>query len=1079
MNPPEQKIPLIYYLTTCIILVYTIIPFVSGMVAMGMLMLLALFLAATAIYTELKIQFNKSKILLYAAAMVTLFINDSHLDFNTGFAFFYLPLTIAAAKQYKKVKNSLFFALIGIPAAIFLMVNYTTITPQLGAAINQYYNTNFTLYFNLFAAILTSTVLVQNTNQTKQTTNAPEYNSQFTDAFISYAATSKNIIWVLDPLYNIIFTNTPYQLKGNSLTGCNAKTGDNIINAYTDDNKLEFWKEQYDEALMGNPVQSYCETAVNGQKFKYDVAIVPFKLNNKVAFITATATQQIQESISVNISAEPTSKTANDKTVDLLINAIDDIIFEFNEADICTKVWYAKETKLLYPEAYFYNKTIAQLFDEPFKTNLQHLAQEVKNTLTEKRIEYSFKLNGDLKHYAACVKPSAGNNNVHIVVKDITEEKNLIKIHRKQNEFLNTLIDNIPVGIFVKDVKNGLKYSIWNKEMERLFGFSAKDAIGKNDFDLFATINDIEAYAQTDQMVIESKEPLLINELNLNAEIGQLIVRNIKYPLLDKHGEVDQIIGIIENITEVTQAQQELTESEARWSFALSGSRDAVWDINLNNNQVYFSPVFKQMLGYEESDNPSLILNDIIHPNDADQVNQKLLDHLNGSTKFYEAEYRIKKKDGTYIWVLDRGKVCDVDKEGNATRITGTFADITYRKQLEEQLITAKENAESASKAKGLFLSTLSHEIRTPMNAVTGIVNLLVDNHTPQQEELVKTLKFSADNLMYLLNDILDFSKIDAGKLELEHVEFNINQLVQNITDTFKVKAGEKNLAISCNIDNQLPHTLIGDPVRLGQVLTNLISNAVKFTHEGNILTEIILRNKTEKEASIEIAVSDTGIGIEQEKLHSIFESFNQAQPGTTRTYGGTGLGLAISKKLVELFGSKIYVTSNQGVGSKFWFTIKLPYINKIVVEPKPGETQEPIKIALEGMHVLIAEDNQLNTFVISQFLKTWNITFDVAVNGIEAVSLAKKNKYDLVLMDLQMPEMDGFTAATEIRKFNENTPIFALTANAISDAKNEVFKSGMNDFITKPFVPDELLKKMVKIYQQQKKQAINFRLFN
>jgi PAS domain S-box-containing protein len=1079
MNQHEQKIPLIYYLTTCIILVYTIIPFVSGMAASGMIMLLALLLALVAIYTELKIKFNNSKVLLYAAAMLTLFVNDSHLDFNTGFAFFYVLLAIAAAKQFKQIKNSLIFAFLGVPAAIFLMVNNTTLTPQLGSAINEYYHTNFTLYFNFFAALLTSTVLVQSTNQPKQTTNNTDYDKQLTDAFINYAAASKNIIWVLDPLYNIVFTNTPYQLRGNSLTGCNAKVGQNIINAYTNDNKLEFWKEQYDEALMGNTVQSYCETIVNGQKFKYDVAVVPFKINNKVVFICATATQQFQELNTENITAETADITSKDRTIDLLVNATDDIIFEFNEKDLCTKIWYAKTTKLLYPESYFYNKTIAQLFDEPFKTNLHQLAKEVKNTNIEKHIEYSFKLNGDLKHYAACVKPSADKNKVHIVVKDITEEKNLIKIHRKQNEFLNTLIDNIPVGIFVKEVKNGLKYSIWNKEMERLFGFSAKDAIGKNDFDLFATINDIEAYAQTDQMVIESKEPLLINQLNLNTEIGQLIVRNIKYPLLDKHGEVEQIIGIIENITEVTRAQQELTESEARWSFALSGSRVAVWDINLNNNQVYFSPVFKQMLGYEEAENPNLILNHIIHPDDADKVNQKLLEHLNGISDFYEAEYRIKKKDGTYIWVLDRGKVCNVDNEGNAIRITGTFSDITYRKQLEEQLITAKENAESASKAKSLFLSTLSHEIRTPMNAVTGIVNLLVDKHTPEQEELIKTLKFSADNLMYLLNDILDFNKIDAGKLELEHIEFNMNQLVQNITDTFKVKTAEKNLAITCNLDKQLPHTLIGDPVRLGQVLTNLISNAVKFTQEGNILIEVILRNKTEHEVSIEIAVSDTGIGIEQDKLQIIFESFNQAHPGTTRTYGGTGLGLAISKKLVELFGSKIYVTSKQGVGSKFWFTLKLPYINKIVVEPKPGETKDPVKITLDGMRVLIAEDNRLNTFVISQFLKTWNVSFDIAVNGIEAVALAKTNKYDLVLMDLQMPLMDGLTAAKEIRKFNTYTPIFALTANAISDAKDEVFKAGMNDFITKPFVPEELLKKMVKIYQQQKKQPINFKLFN
>ena len=368
--------------------------------------------------------------------------------------------------------------------------------------------------------------------------------------------------------------------------------------------------------------------------------------------------------------------------------------------------------------------------------------------------------------------------------------------------------------------------------------------------------------------------------------------------------------------------------------------------------------------------------------------------------------------------------------------------------------------AEAAAKAKGLFLSTMSHEIRTPMNAVIGIANLLLnENPTQEQLESLQTLKFSAESLMYLINDILDFSKIDAGKIELESTEFNLSQLLVNIKQSFISKVEEKGLKFHLQIDSELPQILIGDPIRVAQIITNLISNAIKFTEIGNIYLEVKVKENTSESTIINFCISDTGIGIQPDKIPFIFEHFIQASSDTTRKYGGTGLGLAITKKLIELFDSQISVESIVGVGSKFFFDlrfIKSDQIN-LIIEPKKQLKIEP----LTGIKILLVEDNDINIFVVVRFLKNWDIVYDVAKNGAIAIDMHHKNRYDLILMDLQMPVMDGYEATIAIRLKDKKTPIIALTANAFSDIKQKVLEVGMNDYITKPFDPDDLYKKI------------------
>jgi len=390
---------------------------------------------------------------------------------------------------------------------------------------------------------------------------------------------------------------------------------------------------------------------------------------------------------------------------------------------------------------------------------------------------------------------------------------------------------------------------------------------------------------------------------------------------------------------------------------------------------------------------------------------------------------------------------------------------IEKAKELEMQLIVSKDIAERAAQTKSQFLSTMSHEIRTPMNAVIGFTHLLLQmDPRPEQLEYLKLLKFSAENLLVLINDILDFSKIEAGKIEFEEADFSIKDLVGNIRLALLQKANEKNIQLKLLIDQDLPDAVKGDPVRLGQILTNLISNAVKFTDKGKVTITASLHSKTKEHTLIDFQVEDTGIGIDEDKQQHIFESFAQAAANTTRKFGGTGLGLTITKRLLNLMGSEVKVKSEIGKGSTFYFTLQLKNSSAVF----NNNTNDQFKIetkSLKGVKILIVEDNLINVLLAKQYMKLWDVEADVAENGEIALTLVQTNTYAMVLMDLQMPVMDGYQTTVAIRELPDEKykklPIIALTASAMLDIKDQAFVVGMNDYVSKPFNPDELYRKI------------------
>ena len=535
---------------------------------------------------------------------------------------------------------------------------------------------------------------------------------------------------------------------------------------------------------------------------------------------------------------------------------------------------------------------------------------------------------------------------------------------------------------------------------------------------------------------------------------------------------------------ELYELNQKLHEDARLLEAAIINANDGVIITNAELEEngpeiIYVNEAFTSISGYSSEE----VLGKTPRILQGPGTDKKVLESLKNKLKKgkpFKGELKNYAKDGTPYW-LDISIVPVKDDENNITHFTAIERDITERKAFEKELTEQKEKAEAANVAKSDFLATMSHELRTPMNGIIGMAEMLLDSDlSHEQRENTETLHGSSENLLSILNDILDISKIEAGELELEYVPFHVSTAMQQIVQLFTPLATSKGIKLKFDRDEQAPSTVISDLGRIQQILRNLISNALKFTEKGSIT--VFLKTAYEnKDPYLFAAVKDTGIGIPEDKKEAIFDKFTQADTSVTREFGGTGLGLAITQHLVSMLNGKIGVDSIEGEGSTFWFTLPLT----VAAEDMKAVNLYDKKIDSESLKapknisILAVDDHPVNQVFIRKLLKKLGfVNVDMAENGREALEMIDVGQYDIVLMDCQMPEIDGYQAATILREKEKGTgkhlPVVALTANAMIGDREKCIRSGMDDYLSKPIKADELMELITKYTAEEESEESN-----
>jgi len=650
--------------------------------------------------------------------------------------------------------------------------------------------------------------------------------------------------------------------------------------------------------------------------------------------------------------------------------------------------------------------------------------------------------------------------------RDITERKQVEEALAREQYLLNALLDNIPDSIYFKDINS--RFIKISKSLATAFGLSnSAQAEGKTDFDFFSEDHARPAF-EDEQEIIRSGLSFSKEERETWPDHPDTWVLTTKMPLRDQQGNIMGTFGLSKNITELKLAQAELLREKIFYETLNRVSPVAIVVLDNNENIVSCNPAFERLFGYAAWEIKGKNLDTLITSNETiDEAKAYTQQTMSGMV---HGLGKRRRKDGQLVAVELQGVPVVVSEE--RVGVLAIYHDIT-------ELDKARAEAEEASRTKSEFLANMSHEIRTPMNGVIGMLELALDTPlTHEQTDYLKTSLQSAEALLTLLNDILDFSKIEAGRLELETINFNLRNVVEDVAYTLARRAQEKGLEIVCLIHPDLASDLKGDPGRLRQILVNLLGNAIKFTHFGEIVVQAEPVEETDTHAAIRFAVNDTGVGIASDRLAAIFDRFTQADGSTTRQYGGTGLGLAISKQLVDAMGGKIGVESKPGVGSTFWFEIPLA--------KQSHEKRNTAPLALKPVNlmqarILVVDDNQTNRVVLTKNVEALGSRVDSVASGAKALETLRNahragDPYHLVLLDMQMPGMDGEQTARAIKSdpAAKDVKIIVLTSMGQRGDAVRLEALGVSGYLLKPVKQQMLFDAVIAVWSNEEEEGQN-----
>jgi len=636
---------------------------------------------------------------------------------------------------------------------------------------------------------------------------------------------------------------------------------------------------------------------------------------------------------------------------------------------------------------------------------------------------------------------------------DITERKLAEEALEESEKRFRTLFENATVGLYRTTPAGDILMA--NPALLRMLGYDTLDELACRDLETSGFEPDYPRQVFREQ--IERDGEVRGLEAAWKKRDGStMYVRESAKAIRGDGGEVLYYDGIVEDITQRKWAQDALRASEERYRQLFERNLAGVFRATLEGKILDCNQACARVLGYGSREELLTIPLTELFADSADgfAARERLL-RENTLTNY---DVPLKRKDGSVVWILENVTLIS---NGTPHYIEGTFIDISERRQAEQEMRRAKEAAEAANRAKSDFLANMSHEIRTPLNGIMGMTDLVLDTTLDrQQREDLDTVKSSAISLLGIINDILDFSKIEARKLEMEHIPFSLKDTINETLKGFYLRASQQQLELTCHFLPCLPAVVAGDPGRLRQILVNLIGNAIKFTERGGVAVRVEKLSQTAEEVVLHLSVSDTGTGIPRDKQEAIFQAFVQADTSSTRRFGGTGLGLTIANQLVGLMGGRMWVESEVGKGSTFHFTVRLGRVGAEEVLPARLDAAPPQETG-KKLQVLVVEDNPVGLLLAMRLLEKHGHSAVPAASGREALAALEIAKFDLVLMDVQMPDVDGFEATAAIRKregrTGEHLPIIALTAHAMQGDRERCLAAGMDGYVTKPIQKDEL----------------------